>query len=207
MATRDLTTPFLGALDDKIFRPFYTVEMRFDEGTVRFWTGAGNIVISGITYYGAGNLLDISVVEETADLSVRGIELKLSGISDETLTSALTSDYQGRVCTLGFGALTTSSLLKEDGDFLLLEDGSKITLELLTGGVNTVFVGYMDMMNITEDGETSIITLTVENRLVTLERARVARYNDGYQQSIYPGDVGLEFVEPLQEKEIIWGSA
>ena len=206
MATRELDTVFENALDDAVFRPFYTVALDFDEGVVRFWTGAGNISLGGVVYYGVGNLLDISVVEETADLSVRGIELKLSGISDDILTYALTSEYQGRTCTLGFGAFSEGSMLKEDGDFLLLEDGSKISLELVTGGLNTVFVGYMDTMNITEDGETSVVTLTVENRLITMERPRIARYNSAYQKSKFPNDLGLDHVEVLQDKDITWGS-
>lgn len=207
MATRELTEAFESALDDAVFRPFYTVELLFDGGAERIWTGAGNLVLDGVTYFGTGNLLNISVVEETADLSARGIELTLSGVPTALLSAALNSDYQGRTCTLGFGAFSAgSSILKESGDYLLLEDGSKIQLELISGSVNTVFVGYMDMMNITEGGETSTISLTVENRLVTLERPRVARYTDAYQQSLYPGDVGLEFVEEIQDKEYTWGS-
>lgn len=206
MATRELDTVFEASLDDAVFRPFYTVTLDFDEGEVRFWTGAGNLSLGGIIYYGVGNLLDISVVEETADLSVRGIELKLSGISDDILTYALTSQYQGRTCTLGFGAFTQGAVLKEDADFILLENGSKINLELLYGGLNTVFIGYMDTMNIREAGETSVVTLTVENRLITLERPRIARYNSAYQKSKFPNDLGLDHVEALQDKEITWGS-
>ena len=53
----------------------------------------------------------------------------------------------------------------------------------------------MDQMNIEESGETSTIQLLVENKLVDLERARVARFTSGYQKSIYAGDLGLDFVE------------
>ena len=41
--------------------------------------------------------------------------------------------------------------------------------------------------------------------MIDLERARVARYTSGYQKSAYPGDLGLDFVEGLQDKEITWG--
>jgi hypothetical protein len=206
MASRQLTEVFEAALGDAVFRPFYTVELRFDEGTVRFWTGIGTLVLSGVSYAGAGNLLEISSVDETVDLSARGVELTLSGISSTLITRALTSTYQGRKCLIGFGALSGASLLKEDGDFILLEDGGKINLELLLGGVNEVFAGYMDKMDITEDGESSSISMKVENKLITLERARIARYNSGYQKSIFPNDLGLDHVEALQEKEITWGS-
>lgn len=206
MATRNLGKLFSNELEQSVFRPFYTVEMRFDEGTVRLWTGFGELVIGDITYSGAGNLLEISSVDETADLSARGVELTLSGISSTLISRALTSTYQGRKCLIGFGAFSEGSLLKEDGDYILLEDGSKINLELLLDGVDEFFAGYMDMMNITEDGESSSISMKVENKLITLERARIARYNSGYQKSIFPNDLGLDHVEALQEKEITWGS-
>jgi hypothetical protein len=45
----------------------------------------------------------------------------------------------------------------------------------------------------------------VENRLVDLERARVARFTSGYQKSVYPTDLGLDFIEDMQDKETLWG--
>jgi hypothetical protein len=78
-----------------------------------------------------------------------------------------------------------------------LQDGSK--------GLNELFSGYMDQMNIEEGGEASTITMSVENKLIDLERARVGRYTSGYQKSIYPNDLGLDFIEGLQDKQIPWG--
>ena len=63
----------------------------------------------------------------------------------------------------------------------------------------------MDQMNIAESPDTSSIELLVENKLIDLERARVARFTSGYQKSIYPGDLGLDFVEDLQNKTVSWG--
>ena len=63
----------------------------------------------------------------------------------------------------------------------------------------------MDQMNISENADTTSIELMVENRLIDLERARVARFTSGYQKSLYPGDLGLDFVEDLQDKDIVWG--
>jgi hypothetical protein len=47
--------------------------------------------------------------------------------------------------------------------------------------------------------------MLVENKLIDLERARVARFTSGYQKSIYPNDKGLDFIEDLQDKKIPWG--
>ena len=60
-------------------------------------------------------------------------------------------------------------------------------------------------MNIDEGPDTSTIELKVENKLIDLERARVRRFTGNYQKSVYPGDKGLDFVESLQDKEVVWG--
>ena len=63
----------------------------------------------------------------------------------------------------------------------------------------------MDQMNIAEDADTSTIELSIENKLIDLERPRTARFTSAYQKSVYAGDLGLDFVEDLQDKEIFWG--
>lgn len=65
----------------------------------------------------------------------------------------------------------------------------------------------MDTMNIEESADTCTIQLTVENKLITLERAKVARYTSAYQKSLYPDDKGLDFIEDMQDKQISWGSS
>lgn len=212
MATRLLTDNFSSSLSDEVLRPFYAVNLFFDEGTVRLWTGPGDLVVAGVTYSGVGTLLNIASVEETADLSARGLELTLSGISSSLLSLALSSTYHGRKCGLFFGLFVEDNILLESStegnpDYILLETGDRMKLELAFGGITNVFTGYMDKMDILETGETSSITLHVESKLIDLERPRVARYNSGYQQSIYPGDKGLNYVESLQDKKISWGRA
>jgi len=49
--------------------------------------------------------------------------------------------------------------------------------------------------------------LTVENKLIDLERPRVGRFTSEYQKSIYSEDKGFDFVESLQEQKLTWGRA
>ena len=86
--------------------------------------------------------------------------------------------------------------LKFDGNNVLRMWTGQGTLVLADG---TQWVGLGNLLNI------STIELLVENKLVDLERARVARFTSGYQKSIYAGDLGLDFVEDLQDKQIPWG--
>ena len=181
--SRDLTPTTIAALGADVIEPFFAVEFQFDGNTVRTWTGQGTLTLGdGTEWVGTGQLLSISAVEETQEISVRGATLTLSGIPSEILSLALTEPYQGRVCKIYFG-------VKDEAIF------------------NEIFSGYMDQMDIEDGPDTATITMKVENKLVDLERARVARYTSGYQKSIYPDDLGLDFIEDLQDKKLPWGRA
>jgi hypothetical protein len=70
-----------------------------------------------------------------------------------------------------------------------------------------MFSGFMDVMTINEGADYSEIILTLENKLLQLERSRERRYTDADQKIDYPNDDGFEFVTTLQDKEIVWGRA
>ena len=206
--SRVLSPLTLENINKDVVKPFFAVELKFDGGNVlRLWTGVGTLVLNDFTqWFGTGNLLGISSVEETAEMAVKGATLTLSGVPSEVLSLALSQPYQGRVCNLYFGTLSESgAITQQDGAYVLQQDGSKILVQTGDAGFNNIFSGYMDQMNIEDSAETCTIELKVENKLIDLERARVARYTSGYQKSVYPNDKGLDFVESLQDKKISWG--
>ena len=205
MATRDISTAVQGNLEDDVVYPFFAVELLFDDSPLRLWTGLGTLVYDGNSWAGTGNLLDVISIEETSEIAVRGATLTLSGVPSEVISLALQEPYQGRVSNVYFGMFSKGDLQKEDGAYILKEDGGRIQLELQEIGLTEIFSGYMDEMNIDEGPETSTVELKVENKLIDLERARVHRFTSGYQKSVYPGDKGLDFVESLQDKEVVWG--
>ena len=205
--TRDLSQITLQNIERDVVYPFFAVELKFDgDNVLRLWTGQGTLVLEdGTEWFGTGNLLDISSVEETSEMAVKGATLTLSGIPSEVLSLALSEPYQGRVCNIYFGTFSYGSLTQQDGAYILLQDGSKINLQTGETGFNEIFSGYMDQMGIEDGAETCTIELKVENKLIDLERSRVARYTSGYQKSIYPDDLGLDFIEALQDKKLSWG--
>ena len=181
--TRDLSQITLQNIEKDVVYPFFAVELQFDSNIVRTWTGQGTLVLQdGTEWVGTGQLLSVSSIEETQEMSVKGATLTMSGIPSELLSLALSEPYQGRVCKIYFG-------VKDEAIF------------------NEIFSGYMDQMDIEDGPDTATITMKVENKLIDLERARVARYTSGYQKSIYPDDLGLDFLEDLQDKKLPWGRA
>ena len=207
--SRELSDAVADALDDAVVYPFFAVELLFDgENVLRMWTGVGTLVYDSVEWFGTGNLLDISSVEETTEISAKGATITLSGVPSEVISLALSEPYQGRICKIYFGMFSKGSMLDESGNYILLEDGGKIYLDNPQTDFNElteIFSGYMDQMNINENPDISTVELTVENKLVDLERSRVRRFTSAYQKSVYPNDLGLDFVEDLQDKDITWG--
>ena len=72
--SRDLSTITLENIEEGVVYPFFAVELLFDgDNTLRMWTGQGTLVLEdGTEWVGLGNVLDISAIEETAEMAVKG---------------------------------------------------------------------------------------------------------------------------------------
>jgi len=176
-----------------------------------FWTGIGDTTIDGITYTGTGNLMQISNLKETAEIQAAGATLTLSGIPADMLSLALSVPYQGRIGKIKFGLIDAdNNLLELETAFnMLLESGIDIGLENpeQSNVLIDMFVGYMDQMNIDESAETSIISLSLESKLLDLDRPVIRRYNNESQKALFPNDKAFEFLNDLQGKDLSWGRA
>ena len=204
--SRDLSTGVSDALEQDVIYPFTAVELQFDGGNVvRLWTGVGTLVFEGQSWVGAGELLKISSVEESSEMAAKGATVNLSGVPSDILSLALSEPYQGRVGKIYLGLFSIGALEKESGDYILLQDGSRIELETQQTSLTEIFSGFMDTMQIDESPENSIISLTIENKLLTLERPRTARYTHEYQKTVDSTDKGLEYVESIQLRDFVWG--
>ncbi len=185
---RTLGTDFSAQLDSSTIRPFYAISFAFSPNRLNLWSGYDDVFFDSKTFVGSGNLLEISNLEETPDIKATGMSVKLSGIDSNILSEVLTEDVQGITAEIFFGVLATA-----DNETVIVNDPYKI------------FDGFIDTMVIQESAETSTITVTIENKLITLERALSKRYTDQDQKQTFPGDKGLEFVDDLQNKVLAWG--
>ena len=185
--SRNLTSGFLTELSASALQPFYAIKAEFQEGDIRLWTGYGDITISSETYLGSGSFLNISKVEETSEIKATSLSVALSGLDSSILSAAINANYQNRTLTLFLGMLNTNYSVIAD--------------------VYQLFQGRMDTMTINDAGESSGIVLTVESRLIDLEKPNERRYTAEEQKTLFSTDKGLEFVTDLQDKEINWGTA
>lgn len=185
---RTIGTDFQAQLDSSQLQPFYAVSFGFSPSKLNLWTGYNDIFIDSETYIGSGNLIDISQVEESAEIRATGVKITLSGIPSSLLSEILTEDAQGTVVDIFFGVLTTTN-----NETVIVDTPYKI------------FGGFIDVMTIVENADESLVSVSVENALITLEKAKDRRYTDQDQKNLFAGDKGLEFVDDLQDKSIAWG--
>jgi len=208
------------ALEVPEIYPFFAVELMFDTETLSWngqtiqseplylWTGLGDLTVDGKTYTGTGNLLHISEVTETADIRAAGATITLTGLNTDIVALALQQPYQGRLCHLKFGILDANMdiLLKEDAFALLMENNANIEIaQQDPHALANLFTGYMDQMNIEEAADTCTIQLTLESKLIDLERPRIFRYTSENQKAKYENDLAFDFIPDLQDQPLSWG--
>lgn len=183
--SRTLSTAMQAVATAEVVRPIYLVDLEFASGSIYLWSGLGDLSFNSNTYIGAGDLLSIGSVQESTELTATGAQITLGGIKQSLLALARDEPYQGRPLTIRLGAFD------ENGD--------------LIASPVIVFSGFMDVMTISDSGETSTITVSAENKLIVFQKTAVRRYTAEDQKIEHPNDKGFEFVAKIQEKEIVWG--
>ena len=183
--SRTLTSAMGAASTAEVFRPIFLVQMAFPTANLNMWSGIGDLTVDSVDYVGAGNLLSVGEISESTELQANGVRLALSGVSSILITKARDEDYQGRELKILLGAMDSSNSIINDPVVM--------------------FSGFMDTLTINDGGETAIISVTAENRLIEFEKTRVRRYTAEDQKIDFPNDKGLEYVAEMAEKEIVWG--
>lgn len=190
---RSIPAGLLTALTQTSIQPYYAVEMMFDVrtgtdvnnnpityGPLRFWSGLGDRTIDGQTYLGAGSLMRISELEEVGDLSAKSATITMSGVPVEIVSLALKEPYQRRLCRILLGEVSSSAAIE-------------------------MFSGKMNTMIIEDAPDSAVIQLTIESRLVELNKSKPRRYNHESHIARYPGDNFFSNVADLQDRQIPWG--
>ena len=165
--------------------PFFAVKAEFDTDDILVWSGTDDITINSETYTGAGELLNVSRIEEDAEISSNGIAVGLAFMDKTILNYALTERYQNRPITVLLGFTMGGS--------------NEVA------GSMTVFKGRMQSMRINDTPDGAMISLSAESRLNDLSRPRGYRYTNDAQDHLFSGDKGFAFVQTLQDQQILWG--
>ena len=175
---RTVPPGILASITQSDVQPFYAAEILLDSGALRLWTGVGTRTIDGETYIGGGDFVSVSGLEEVADLSAKNITLELSGMPSSVIQTALVEPYQRRKARVLWGTI----------------DNPTEYVELFSGSLN--------QMVISDSAETGTVTVSVDSKLVELEKASNWRYTSESHKARHPGDTFFDFVAAIQDKKI-----
>lgn len=182
---RDLSGAVATAVAAATVRPVVFYEGVFATGTLRLWSGVGPFQWNGQTWTGAGEMLDVSPIEELSDVRAAAFHVSLSGDAGAILSINLGAARNGLPGKVWIGFFDAAGALIVD-PFL-------------------AFQGRFDVPEILDEGARASIQARYESRLIDLDRPRIRRYTDEDQRLDYPNDPGFEFVPALQDVEIFWG--
>lgn len=167
---------------------FVAVDFDFPSGHVRLWSGVGDLVISGNTYTGVGDLGSISIPQERAGLTLERKTYQLSGADVSLLAESELDGSFGRSVTEYFGFIDP-------------------TTRVLVATPEINWEGRIDAIRRVDSPDNPIIEVNAEHRMVLLDQTDGWRYTHEHQQQFYSGDTGFEEVAAIQLKEVIWGGA
>jgi hypothetical protein len=149
-------------------------------------TSSLDLVLDGNTYFGTGVLGQIDAIAETS-AEIPQISFTLAGADPTMISLALAEPVQGKAVRikLAFFDATTGAVLD----------------------VSLRYSGVIDTMSISDGRDSALIRVTSESVLLDLLRPKGIYYNDLDQQTLYPGDLALQYVNDQVEQRIVWPTA
>jgi hypothetical protein len=183
-------------LANRKVRVAYLIKMEFVSKTVFLWSGFGDLFTGGQTWRGAGDLIQVSNLEQPAAAEASPATFTLSGASSELVTLALaeTDEYPNRPITVYFQFFQGNE--PGEAEWQTLDEPYAI------------WSGLMDTMTIKrsegEDGPVRSIALTAEGLFQDRSRPAYGAWSNSDQQARYLGDLGCSRVSRLVNKTVKW---
>lgn len=181
---RLLAAPALAALAGTNAVIVQLVYMGFAPSPLTLNASNFDFLYGGLLYKGAGILGTVAEVQDSPG-EVKGISFELSGVSTEAIAVALddAAVVQGTPCLIRTALLNAA-------------------YQIVDAPID--WIGTLDTMSISEDGDTCTIAVTAESSAVDLLRGSPLTYSDADQKALFPGDRGFEFVLSQVDAPIIW---
>lgn len=187
--SRALASAMLAAIQAGSLKPILIYEGQFrNTGTLlveymRLWSGVGDLSWDSNTWNGAGNLLNVSGIEESSENKSIGFSVSLNGLVMDNVAIALTADYSKNLPgKIWLGGLDSS--------------GAVITDPYLSRE------GRLNNVDIDDSGPRVNIKASYEDENVGLLKPYNRRMTPEDLALDDPDDLGFEYVAGLQDKVI-----
>jgi hypothetical protein len=197
---RSLSPTFLAQLASSgASAPVFFVILKFADNTLYLFGGIGTLTPAGPAYSplstfpygqawtGLGWLGKISAIPQTNKVAAQSVILSLSGVPANLVAEAV-----GQVRVTGSATIFLGFFNPSTG--LLIPDPIQ------------VFAGALDVPTLEDSGVSSTLSITCENPLILLNEAPNRQFDDMDQQIYFPGDLGMSFVNTLDNTPLFWPS-
>lgn len=155
------------------------LEIQFDSGTKRFWTGNTDITTLSQTWSATADVAEWPEIPETTERAARGLTVTLSGANNNLIDEAINNDYQNRIAKIYLASLSGGSL---DSDPELW------------------YQGKIQEMNVEEGG--LLIDVQIDPPTINFSRPPGRMYADADQKDEFSGDTFFEFTGNYEDKTI-----
>ena len=188
---RSFTAATQAALDAGRIVDRRMVLLDLGSGLYGFWSGLGPFSYNGVTYQGAGSLLEIDGVRQTSDLSAVQVVGRLTGIPNSLLTpdvlATIESEvYHQRPCTLAIAYFHPST-------FALLS-------------VEVDYRGVIDrIVHREQSDDAAVLEVQLESRFRDHQKGGYRVRSDADQRRIDPNDDSLRHVTQVVNEQVIFG--
>lgn len=183
-----MTPAAVTALSAVPYKEHRFIKVTLPTYTAAFWTGPGDVVVSGTTYHGVGSIGSAGPITDNSDLAAQRLQLQLSWLDTSLWAEVKDISHQGSPVEIMIAQL-------DGGDVIIPNPYD-------------VFVGEVDTMSGTLEKYLTI-TVNAENFLSFMFRGPDGHRRTAQdQQFLFPNsgvpDLGMQFVAN-QLDNIPWG--
>ena len=160
-------------------------------GFYGFWTGAGPFVYGGITYVGAGSLIEVSAVSQVTDGSAVPVTVRLSAVDQSPLTPDVLITIESEAYHQRPVTIMTAYFDPVSGDLLSVE---------------REYRGYIDqIVHEEQPGKPYTLLCNLESKARDYLKIGYLKRSDAVQRLIDVNDGSLVYAAFAGTQNVFWG--
>ena len=185
--TRPISISTANSLTDEVLRPILLTELNLGQEPLRLTSGPASITYNGATFIANGWILPVDGVQESTDIGNYGFDLTLSGVSVALLSIILSNQQKNGLGTVWMAILNEN--------------------QTIIGEPIVLFRGLIDACTIDDKIDNPTVKINMTNDLARLDTSQNFRFTQESQTSLFPGDLGFQYVTKLENWSGFWGKS
>jgi hypothetical protein len=182
---RSLDSDFITELTSAQVRPVTFFRWVLNSSTIRLWTGQQDISWDSQTWLGNGWFRGVGSIKEVGSIEAAGVQINLTGVPQSLISTVLSEARQGAEVAIYFGFLNSAGAV--------------------VASPTEAFIGRFDDCELVDDPQSPSITISAESILIDLDKAKEILFTHEEQKINFPDDLGLQYVNSIQDNKWYWG--